>query len=178
MNKEVIILLSIIAVILIVVIYVFMIKYLKGKLKLNLTKTSFQNPEKIEWILDLEAKKNIAGNRLFIALVQYEKTRKRDNEGKIETTKYEIWRFEVDIEQAKEFPSWFKNSYKFEIPFPSDNQNTNNPLLNNKITNTLSKWINLLGWAYLWTKNIEWYVEARLDAKGIDLTDSKRIYLN
>ncbi len=178
MDNKWAIIIGIIVIILAGIIWYFLMKFLKGKLKLNLNKTSFQSPEKITWTLDLEAKRNIEWNRLFVALVQYEKVRKRDSNGKTTVHTHEIWRFEIDLEQAKEFSAWFKNTYTFEIPFPSDqNQNTNN-IWNNEILNNVVKWINLFSWNSLWSRTIEWKIEARLDAKGIDLTDSKRVYLN
>lgn len=178
MEKQTVIILCVIGAILVWVIGYFVMKFLKWKLKLNLNKTSFQKPEKITWTLDLEAKKNIEWNRLFVALVQYEKVRRRWSDWKTTTSRHEIWRFETDLEQAKEFSAWLKNTYTFEIPFPSEQNNNTDQFWDNELLNNIVKWANLISWNRMWTRTIEWKIEARLDAKGIDLTDSKRVYLN
>jgi hypothetical protein len=172
MNNQWTIIIWIIVIILIIIVWYFVMKFLKGKLKLNLNKTSFQSSEKITWILDLEVKKNISGHRLFVALVEREKTKTTNSQGKKTTRTQEIRRFEIDLEHEKEFSAWFKKAYQFEIPFPSNQEKENN-----WIANSVIQWIGLLTWNNS-RKTIQWYLEARLDAKGIDLTDSKRIYLN
>ncbi|SES87007.1 hypothetical protein [Thalassotalea agarivorans] len=170
MSPEVIFFSVIIAVVVAFVGYK-LLAHLKGKITLHLNKTSFRFGETLTGHFDLEAKKAIEGNELSVTLVAREKIEKRDSEGKRRTRTHEVYRNEKRLEGAKVYQAGSKANFIFEFFLPKTGTSE-------FAASTLGQAMNMLG-SLLTSerRTIEWHIEARLDAKGIDITDSQRIYV-
>ncbi len=146
-------------------------RFMRGTIKLHLAKTAFNPGENITGSFDLHTKKNIQGNRLIVSLIGTQVT-KSYKDGKTETRSHEIYRNEVLLEDAKDYSAGTQENYNFEIPVP----NMSSPeFLNSPLGQTLSTALSLV--SNRTTRN-KWKVEARLDAKGVDLASSIAISIN
>lgn len=154
----------------------FLLRFLKGSLKFKLSKTSFaDNTDNIiEGGLELKAKSNIDSNNLFVALVCYE-IRTNYYNGRRSTSKVEIFRSEQVLDGKKVYNKGFKNIYNFKIPFPQNpSQKLGNISVGNEMANNLLN--NIISFAKR-SNNLKWKLEARLDASGVDLFSSQKVYL-
>ncbi len=149
----------------------FILRHMRGSIKLSLPQTAFNPGNKISGEFDLLAKKPIQGNKLIVRLIGQQVTRHHQN-GKSRTRSQEIYRDEVLVEEAKDYPAGYTGKYSFEINTPNTNETE---FLNSPLGQTLNAAVRLLS-----NRNtrLQWRVEARLDAKGIDLVAAKKITLN
>ena len=146
-------------------------RFMKGSIKLQLVQTAFNPGDTITGNFDLLTKKSIQGNRLIVSLIGTQVT-KTYRDGKSETRSHEIYRNEILLEDAKDYSAGTQENYSFEIPVP----NMNSPeFLNSAVGQTLVTALSLV--SNRTTRN-KWKVEARLDAKGVDLAASKAISIN
>jgi len=153
------------------IITYFIIRFMRGSIKLQLATTTFQPGDKINGKLDLTTKKNITGNRLFASLVGTKIT-KTHRDGKTHTNHTEIYRFETALEEAREFPAGYNNIYDFSLDVPAAGTGD---IMNSKLGQTVGTALNLMGGT---NSRIEWKITGRLDAKGIDLAATKKIMIN
>ncbi len=156
---------------LIAVIGYYILRHMRGSIKLSLPQTAFNPGNKISGEFDFFAKKPIQGNKLIVRLIGVQVTRHHQN-GKRRTRSHEIFRDEVLVEEAKDYPAGYTAKYNFEINTPNTNETE---FLNSPIGQTLNAAVRLLS-----NRNtrLQWRVEARLDAKGIDLVAAKKITIN
>lgn len=147
------------------------LRYLRGSIKLSLPQTVFDPGAKIKGEFDLNAKKPIQGNKLIVRLIGMQIERYTQN-GKSKTRSQEIYRDEVLVEDAKSYPAGYTNKYNFEIDTPNLNDSE---FMDSSLGKTLNVAVRMLT-----NRNtrLQWKVEARLIAKGIDLTSSKNISIN
>ncbi|MCA9459570.1 MAG: hypothetical protein KC550_03410, partial [Nanoarchaeota archaeon] len=82
---------------------------------------------------------------------------------------------EQTLEGEKKYPSNYSNKYNIQIPVPQSQQILGNNNTSNSIVNSVIK--NLSRFSSK-TRQIKWVLEARLDASGVDLCRSERIYIN
>ena len=116
--------------------------------------------------------KSIQGNQLVVTLRGTKVTEYRDNDGDKKTRSDEIYRDQVVLEAAREYPAGYSAKYDFQIATP----NVQSPeFMNSGIGQTLVSAFRLLSDR---RTRIKWKIEARLDAKGIDLAASKSLQLN
>jgi len=157
----------------IAVIAYYVAAYLKGSIKIELPETSFKPGDTLKGSFSLLARKPIEGNRLFVSLVADEiRERREDGETKRETR--EIYRDEKTIEGKKAYAAGFNENFAFEIDVPST---AGSGVAS--VNSELGKVVNLLGDVFdMNTRKTEWKVEVRLDAAGVDLTDSEDVYIN
>ena len=149
----------------------YIIRYMRGSIKMTLTKNSFSLGEQITGSFELITRKEIDGNRLFVSLIGKEVTRQRHGE-KTRTHTREIYRDEVTIEEAKMFAAGATANYDFKLTTPSS---SGPDFLDSALGKTLKVGMELLGGR---RKTLHWSVQARLDAKGVDLAAQKKITLN
>lgn len=150
----------------------FILAYMKGSIKLSLVKTSFSHGDTIKGNFTLIAKKPIDGNGLSVSLVAQEKIETRDSEGKKKTRTREIYKSLTSLEGGKAYPSGFNQSYSFEFQVPNSNQS-------DFAQSALGQAAKFIGnFMDNERKYIEWHISANLDAKGIDLRDSQKIYVD
>ena len=149
----------------------FLARYLRGKIKLQLPVTGFNPGDTIKGSFELHAKKPITGKRLIVRLTGTKHIRTKRGD-KTETHSHEIFRKEELIEESRDYPAGFRESYAFEIAAPQSGQSE---VPGGDLLKTLSSTVDMIGNRRV---EIRWKLEARLIAKGLDLVGSRRIYIN
>lgn len=150
----------------------YLLRFLRGSIKVTLPVTTFNPGDTIKGSFELVAKKPISGKRLVVSLIGTRHERRRDKEGKTQSHSREIYRQEVVVEEAREYPAGHNETYSFELPIPDSNQNNSGT---NEMMQTIATAANFLTNRRV---DIRWRVEARLEAKGIDLAGSRKVSLN
>jgi hypothetical protein len=136
-----------------------------------MSRTTFNPGDAITGSFDLLTKKPIQGNQLVVSLIGVEITKTR-RDGGSRTRSHEIYRDEVVLEEAKEYQAGQTSKHEFEIAAP----NTSEPgFMNSALGKTLGAALSFLGNR---RKRLKWKIEARLDAKGVDLKATKSIRIN
>ena len=170
-NTSLIVICTILGLLLVGVLAYFVMRFLRGSIKLTMPQTSFGAGQMISGSFDLMTKKSIQGNQLFVTLRGVKETKIRDGE-KTRTRRDEIYCDQVTLEDAREYPAGYSAKYDFQISTP----NVQSPeFMNSGIGQALVSAFRLLSDR---RTRIKWRVEARLDAKGIDLAASKSVQLN
>ena len=149
----------------------FIIRYMRGSIKITLAKNSFSEGEQITGSFELTTRKEIDGNRLYVMLVGKEVTKERRGD-KTRTHTREIYRDEVTIEEAKTFSAGQTMNYDFQLTTPSS---AGPDFLSSTLGKTLKVGMEMLGGR---RRYLRWIVEVRLDAKGVDLSSRKKITVN
>ena len=149
----------------------YIIRFMRGSIKITLAKNSFNEGEQIAGSFELTTRKEIDGNRLYVMLVGKEVTKERRG-GKTRTRTREIYRDELTIEEAKTFPSGQTMNYDFQLATPSS---AGPEFLTSPLGETLKVGMELFGGR---SRYLRWMVEVRLDAKGVDLASRKKITVN
>ena len=149
----------------------FIIRYMRGSIKITLAKNSFNEGEQITGSFELTTRKEIDGNRLYVMLVGKEVTKERRGD-KTRTHTREIYRDELTIEEAKTFPSGQTTNYDFQLATPSS---AGPDFLTSPLGKTIKVGIEMLGGRRSY---LRWIVEVRLDAKGVDLASRRKITVN
>jgi hypothetical protein len=149
----------------------YILRFLRGSIKLTLPRTTFNPGEAITGNFELQTKKEIEGNKLLVSLIGLRVTKSHHN-GKSRTHTDEIYRDAVILEEARPYPAGYQAHYSFTLKTP----NWREPeFLSSTIGQTLTTAFKLLGSS---SSHIKWKIEARLDAKGVDLATSKAVSLN
>ena len=166
-----IIILVVVGIALVAVVAYYVARFLRGTIKLSLTRTAFNPGETISGQFDLHTKKAIESNRLIVSVIGTQVTRRQ--EGKQSRTRsHEVYRDEVLIEEAKTYPAGTVVTHKFEIPTPDMKSPE---FLNSGLGQAMTAALRLVSQH---STRLKWKVEVRLDAKGIDLATSKSITMN
>jgi len=153
------------------VIAYYIARLMRGSINLALPQTAFNAGDTISGSFDLHTKKAIEGSRLIVSLIGTQET-KTHRDGESETHSNEIYRDEVLLEGVKAYTAGAKAKYDFTISTP-DAQAPD--FLNSKVGQALSVASQLLGSR---STRLKWQIEARLDAKGVDLVATKSISIN
>jgi hypothetical protein len=170
-NTLLIIICAVLVLVLIGVIIYFVMRFMRGSIKLAMPQTSFGAGQVISGSFDLLTKNAIQGNQLVVTLRGVKETEIRDGD-KTKTRRDEIYCDQVTLEAAREYPAGYSAKYDFQIATP----NVQSPeFMNSGIGQTLVSAFRLLSDR---RTRIKWKIEVRLDAKGIDLAASKSIQLN
>ena len=149
----------------------YIIRFMRGSIKITLAKNSSNAGEHITGSFELITRKEIDGNRLYVMLVGKEVTRERRG-GKTRTHTREIYRDEVTMEEAKTFSAGQTMNYDFQLATPSS---AGPDVLSSTLGKTLKVGMEMLGGRRSY---LQWTVEARLDAKGVDLASRKKVTVN
>ncbi len=149
----------------------FLARHLRGKIKLQLPVTGFNPGDTIKGSFELHAKKPITGKRLIVRLTGTKHIRTKRGD-KTETHSHEIFRQEELIEEGRDYPAGFRESYAFEMAAPKSGQSE---VPGGDMLKTIAQTANMIGNRRV---EIRWKLEARLIAKGVDLVGSRRIYIN
>lgn len=149
----------------------FLMRYLKGSIKLKLPQTSFSGGDTVKAHFTLTAKQGIEGNKLLVCLTADEINKSRNNDGNDTSETDEIYRDEIILEDSKHYPKGFTQEYSFEIEIPNSSESSMDGSKLGQALNTVGALLNTN------RRYLEWNIEVRLDAKGVDLSDSERIYI-
>ncbi|MGL1957309.1 MAG: arrestin family protein [Colwellia sp.] len=153
-----------------VVVY-FILRYMKGSIKIQLDKTSFAAGETIKGNFRLIARQAIEANKLTIALIADEVIKRKDNDGKDITDTNEVYRDEQVIEGKYLYEKGFDNTHSFELLVPASGESSMDSSKLGQALNTLGSMMDMN------RRYLEWSIEVCLDAKGIDLIDSEDVYV-
>ena len=149
----------------------YIVRLMRGTIKLSLPRTAFNPGDTIAGSFDLHTKKAIQGNKLIVSLIGTQVTRTHED-GKTRTRSREIYRDEVLVEEAKTYPAGSTATHNFELSTP----NMNSPeFLNSSVGQALTAALRLLSNK---STSLKWKIEARLDAKGVDLATAESISIN
>jgi len=142
---------------------VFVLRKLKGSLKIVMPRTSFDSGGDIEGQILVKINKETQGNFLSVALVADEIiTRYEDNERETDTR--EVYRDQYELEGTRSYSSGHESALDFKLTIP---------VMNNMET-PLGKAINTLAHSFGSRQTrVEWTVESRLDGQGVDLVTKK-----
>lgn len=173
MADTLIIILSIIGLAVLLIIIFAILKFLKGSVKLMLDKKSFSSSELITGKVNLKAKKQINSNRLYVVLEAMREERRRSPNGGRNTTWTKVYSQEVNLAESGTYPPGHNASYDFSIKVPTSKEVGKFSSGNKMIDSTINFASSVLG-----VGRFKWSVRAILDAKGIDLSSKKRIYVN
>lgn len=170
-NLILILILAVIGVVLATVAGYYLVRFMRGSIKLTLSRVTFNPGDTITGSFELHTKKPIEGNKLTASLIGKQVTKTRRG-GKTRTHSHEIYRDEKVLEDATRYPAGHKSTHEFEIAVP----NSNAPdFANSPVFQTLGTAMRMLSDRHTYLK---WRVEVRLDAKGVDLATSKKVTLN
>ena len=149
----------------------FIARHLRGKIRLSLPVTGFDAGDPIKGSFELHTKKPISGKRLIVRLIgtQHIRTRRGD---KTETHSHEVYRKEEVIEESRDYPAGYRNTYSFELTAPKSGLSE---MPGSDLVKNLASAASMIGNRRV---QMRWKLEARLVAKGIDLVGSRRIYVN
>jgi predicted small secreted protein len=171
-DNTILIIIAVVAGIAIVAVAGFQIaRYLRGSIKLSLTQTAFDPGSVIKGSFELTTRKAIEGKQLIVSLIGSEITEIRKND-KTEIRRQEIFRNEKQIEKERDYQAGFVKTYDFEIPVPKFNTPE---FLNSPVGSAIASAASILTNR---RTRIEWKLQARLVAKGIDLVGTKKISIN
>ena len=149
----------------------FILRYMRGSIRVTLPRTAFNPGEKVSGSFQLKVRKNIEGNRLYTVLIGQEVTKVRQGDSTRTQTR-EVYRSEVTLETVRAFSAGETHRYDFEIAAPTAQEPE---FLNSPLGQSLKAGLELLGGQ---RRYLRWRIEVRLDAKGIDLASSRRISIN
>ncbi|MFC1460960.1 hypothetical protein ACFLQR_00385 [Verrucomicrobiota bacterium] len=149
----------------------YVVRFMRGTIKLSLPRTAFNPGDTIAGSFDLNTKKAIQGNKLIVSLIGTQVT-KTYKDGKTRTRSREIYRDEVLIEDAKAYHAGSTATHNFELSVPNM---TSPEFLNSTVGQALTAAFRLLSDR---STRLKWKVEARLDAKGVDLATAKSVSIN
>ncbi len=171
-NNTVLILLAVVAsCIVVAVIAYYVARMMRGSIKLYMARTAFNQGEKITGSFDLVTKKPLQGNRLIVSLIGVQVTNFH-KDGKTETRSQEIYRNAHLIEEAKLYNAGHTAKHEFELTVPKSGTPE---FMNSALGQMLSAASFLLNNSQT---QLKWKVEARLDAKGVDLATSTPVSIN
>lgn len=146
-------------------------RFMRGAIKLTLPRTAFGPGESITGRFVLHTKKAIEGNRLIVSLIGVQVTTTREEGKPPQTRTREIYRDDVLVEEAKPYPAGLTATYTFQLSIPD----TGAPeFLSSTAGRVLTEALALLSHQ---STRLKWRIEARLDAKGIDLAASQPVSL-
>lgn len=170
-NTPLIIICTVLLLLLLAAVVYYFMRFMRGSITLTMPQTSYEPAEVISGSFDLLTKQAVQGNQLVVTLTGTKVTEYRDTEGDKQTSMDEIYRDQVVLEAAREYPAGHSARHDFQIVAP----NVQSPEFRNSALGQ-----NMLSASKLLSSSqtrIKWKIEARLDAKGIDLAASKSIQL-
>ena len=167
----VILIITVVVVIVAAIVTYYVLRFMRGSIKLTLLRTAFNPGETISGSFDLQTKKTIEGKKLVVRLIGTKKTTTGHGDNK-KTRTEEIYRDEVVLEGEKQYPAGHAATHEFEINTPNTGSSD---FMNSALGQALTGAMRLLSDR---RTRLKWKVEARLDAKGIDLAASKTISIN
>ena len=171
-NTPLIIICTVLLLLLLAAVVYYFMRFMRGSITLTMPQTSFGPGQVVSGSFDLITKQAVQGNQLVVTLKGIKVTEYRDNDGDKKTRTDEIYRDQVVLEAARQYPAGHSVRHDFQIPTP----NVQSPeFMNSGLGQTLVSAFRLLSDR---RTRIKWKIEARLDAKGIDLADSQTIQLN
>jgi hypothetical protein len=175
MDTALLILIGILATIVIISIVVFVLRRMKGTIEIKLENYQVSSGENINGNVLLKLKKDVEGNELVVSLIGETKKKSthisRDGKRSTDYSNERVFEFNLPIDIKKTYNVGEKN-YPFSIKTPKSTEDITPKLKG--VAETIFKSITALSGT---GAPIRWFVQAHLDAKGVDLY-SKEIQVN
>ena len=161
-----------------------LLRYMKGSLKLAISRSTANSGELLTGTVTLEIKKATSG-LLKVSLVGHERRRTRSSSGSGSSSKMvEVYRDDLVLEESREFSPGFSRDYPFELTAPSSSVARSGASVLNELAGKTGSDVmdNVLkvaaGFASQTASRIYWRIEARLDADGVDLYTKQKAQVN
>lgn len=177
------IVIAVVAAILIGVVAYYIARFMKGSLKLELSRSSASSEDLISGRVTVEAKKPIHG-LLKVSLVGREKRQKRNSSDNNSTEWVEVYRYDHILEETRDFEAGFQQTYDFDLLAPTTPEVRSGAAALQAAAakagdGALGGMMKMAaGAASFLGGRIYWHAEARLDAKGVDLYDKEKCQVN
>ncbi|MGC9310209.1 MAG: hypothetical protein ACP5E4_00630 [Candidatus Aenigmatarchaeota archaeon] len=150
-----------------VLIFMYFGPRLKGSLHIYPEKTAYVGGEMVSGKFELTCKKEVVSNKLY-ASVYAEKQQTSFSSGDKQKTWVKIYENQQTIEKATTYPAGHNKTYKFGIALPKS-------LSENKegVFAAIDK-----AKSMLFQDKVRWWLEVRLDAKGLDLSKKQGLVVS
>lgn len=165
----------------------YLSRFMKGGLTLELSRDSASSEELLSGRVMLVTKKPIHGS-LKVSLVGREKRIKRRSSSSGNSTEWaEVYRYNHTLEEMRDFEAGFEQEYRFDLLAPTTTEVRSRPRAIVKgIADAADKSEGVMGGvlkaaagaASAMAGTIHWHIEARLDAKGVDLYAKEKCQVN
>ncbi|MBX2852993.1 MAG: hypothetical protein KTR15_14755 [Phycisphaeraceae bacterium] len=161
----------------------YIARFMKGRLELELSRSSASSEELISGQVTLEAKKNIRG-LLKVSLVAREKRTKRDSDGDESTEYVEVYRYDQVLEETRDFQAGFREAYPFDLLAPTAEEVRTGAAALKGMADKAGGGVMggvlkaAAGAASFMSGRLYWHVESRLDADGVDLFTKEKCTVN
>ena len=143
----------------------------RGSIELSLPKSDFEPGETIHGRVDVHAKQPIEAERLVVTLTANEIT-ETVKEGKTTSASKQVFRGERVLDDARSYAAGARETHDFDIELP-DRKPTPTPASSGGSAKSAS----LKSKAHPQTR-LQWRLEVRLAAKGIDLVTARPLTVN
>jgi len=150
---------------------IWVIRRMKGTIVLRMNNGTANSGEPLSGSIDLTINKAMQSNALEVALIAKETIKER-RDGKTHTRSEEVYRSTKTIEGPTSYNAGDKNSYTFEINAPTGADSSA------KISGTAGMLLGVASQFVGSNRRVEWKLEARLDAPGLDLVTTKSVHVN
>ena len=157
------------------VVTYYVLRRLKGKLVLEVDNRAYSPGEVIAGCVQLQCRKPVDCNRFYVALICQEVVHER-RRGKSHTHRHEIARQEQDLTGPGLFPAGTTETYEFAVPVPALQDRGGLPSTGSETVDTIMNTV--ATFASTRRGRLEWALEARVDAKGVDLSDRRSMSIN
>jgi hypothetical protein len=165
----------------------YLARFMKGKLLLELYRDSASSEELLNGHVALRAKKPIRGT-LKVSLVGREKRQKRSSSSSGNSTEWvEVYRYNHILEETRDFEAGFRQDYKFDLLAPTSAEvRSRSGAIAKSMSDAAEAQDGVIGGvlkaaagaASFMAGQVDWHVEARLDAKGVDLYAKEKCHVN
>lgn len=159
-------------------------RFMKGRLVLELSRDAADSGQLLSGKVSLEAKKPIHG-LLKVSLVGREKRKKRGIGDDNDSTEWvEVYRQDHILEETRDFPAGFTETYSFEIVAPTSAEARTGGGVLRAAADAAGGGVMgaalqaAAGAADFMSGRVYWHVESRLDADGIDLFTKEKCRVN
>ncbi|MFK7788467.1 MAG: hypothetical protein AB8C95_03095 [Phycisphaeraceae bacterium] len=162
----------------------YLARYMKGSLKLELSRDSASSEELFSGRVTVVAKKPING-LLKVSLVGREKRQKRSSSSDNNSTEWvEVYRYDHVLEETRDFEAGFEKEYAFDLLAPTTEEVRSGGRVLKAIADSAGD--GMMGGvlkaaaagASFMAGRVHWHIEGRLDAKGVDLYDKEKCQVN
>ena len=150
---------------------IWVIRRMKGTIVLRMNNATVNAGEPLSGTIDLSINKAMQSNALEVSLIAKEIIREH-RDGKQHTRSEEIFRSTKTIEGPTSYNAGAKNSYTFEINAPAGADSKV------ELGGTAQMLLGVASHFIGGNRRVEWKLEARLDAPGLDLVTTRSVHVN
>ncbi len=175
---------GVLVVVLLAVAGYYLARFMKGRLKLDLTRNAADSGETFDGQVSLEAKRSIHG-LLKVSLVAREERRRRNRSSDNNSTEWvEVYRQDRILEETRSFPAGYTKTYAFKIVAPTSSEARQGGAVLREVgqqvgDGAMGALVKMAAGAMdMFQGRLKWHVESRLDAEGVDLLTKRKVHVN